>query len=504
MIDQHTSLGEKFLKKWVWLYVFGYIIAPIGYIIKIIISHELSVSEVGIIYGIISLITMISAFNDMGMSESMNHFIPRFLTGKNYGKIKTILCYALIAQMTTWILIAALFFWGANVIANMYFHSPEAVEVLQVFALYFLWINVFQVLSMFFMSVQNTFLNKVIDLFRMSFSLISVVCIWVLSLSSMLYFSYAWIIGLYIWLCIAWVLFYKKYYIPYFYQESIIWEKSFFKEIFSYASIVFLWAQAWTILSQIDMQMILYILGTQEAWYYTNYLSIITIPFLIFGPIFWMLFPVFSELYAQWESKKIQNIKSKLQKNFIAISLHYNFLFFIFAPVIAIILFWEKFIISGYILQYSILFLVFNFLLQINFNIMAWVWKVRERVRIICLAIVFNIVMNIICIHLLWVYGAALATWLWWLLIFILSERSLKTDFRTHISYNFIVKNIIWSGIIGLSFYLIFYSLFQDPWRIQNLCILIAISIIWTLLIWVINKREFINIFQKLKELRLQ
>jgi hypothetical protein len=65
MIDQHTSLSEKFLKKGFWLYLFSFIIAPMGYVIKIILSGELEVSEVGIIYGIISLIVMLSAYNDL-------------------------------------------------------------------------------------------------------------------------------------------------------------------------------------------------------------------------------------------------------------------------------------------------------------------------------------------------------------------------------------------------------------------------------------------------------
>jgi hypothetical protein len=50
MIDQHKTLSEKFIKKGFWLYLFSFIIAPIGYIIKIIISGELSVSELGILY----------------------------------------------------------------------------------------------------------------------------------------------------------------------------------------------------------------------------------------------------------------------------------------------------------------------------------------------------------------------------------------------------------------------------------------------------------------------
>jgi hypothetical protein len=45
MIEQHKTLSEKFLKKGFWLYLFSFIIAPIGYIIKIIVSGEISVSE---------------------------------------------------------------------------------------------------------------------------------------------------------------------------------------------------------------------------------------------------------------------------------------------------------------------------------------------------------------------------------------------------------------------------------------------------------------------------
>ena len=110
MIDQHSSLSEKFLKKGFWLYLFSFIIAPIWYIIKIIVSTELSVSEVWIIYWIISLIMLISAFNDFWMTESLNHFIPKFVSQKRYDKVKTILFFAFSSQIITWIIIWLFFF----------------------------------------------------------------------------------------------------------------------------------------------------------------------------------------------------------------------------------------------------------------------------------------------------------------------------------------------------------------------------------------------------------
>ena len=139
MIDQHNSLSEKFLKKGFWLYLFSFIIAPIWYIIKIIISWELTVSEVWILYGVISLITMLAAYNDLWLTDSINYFIPKFITKKRYDKVKSILVYTLISQMTTWILIALFFFFWADFIANNYFKTNEAAGVLKIFAFFFLW-----------------------------------------------------------------------------------------------------------------------------------------------------------------------------------------------------------------------------------------------------------------------------------------------------------------------------------------------------------------------------
>jgi len=46
MIEKTTSLKEKFIKKWFWLYFFSLLSAPIWYIIKIIISWKLAVEEI--------------------------------------------------------------------------------------------------------------------------------------------------------------------------------------------------------------------------------------------------------------------------------------------------------------------------------------------------------------------------------------------------------------------------------------------------------------------------
>ena len=502
MIDQHASLSEKFLKKGFWLYLFSFIIAPIGYIIKIIISWELTVSEVWILYGIISLITMISAYNDLWMSESLKHFIPKFVTEKKYNKVKSILFYAFFIQIITSILIALFFFFWADYIANNYFKTETAKETLKVFAFFFIGINILQTINSFFMAVQDTFYMKIVDTIRMSFIMISVLFIFFWDISSLNNYSYSRIIWLYIWLIIALFLFYKKYYKKYFKWEKIIIEKKLIKQVARYAWLVFIWASAWTILGQMDMQMIIYILGTKEAGYYTNYLSIIWIPFIIIWPIFWFLFPVFSELHSKKEYNKILLIKQIFTKNFLLIWIMFNFFFFIFAEIIAYTLFWEKFITSWIILKYSILLLIFNFLLQINFNILAWIWKVKDRVKIMFITVVFNFIMNIILIKTIWVQWAALATWFGWVLIYTLSEYFLGKKYRVNFDYISIYKNLFLMWILWYLIYKYWLNIFEWINRINSFFLLGLFFTIWFWIFVIINYNQFKLFIWEIKKIK--
>jgi O-antigen/teichoic acid export membrane protein len=491
MIDQHTTLSEKFLKKGVRLYIFSFIISPIWYVIKIILSWELEVNEIWIIYGVISLISLISAFNDFGMNESLNHFIPDFVTKKRYDKVKSILVYTIIAQMSTWIIIASFFFFWADFIAENYFKTTQAAWILKVFAIYFLWINLFEVNTAFFSSIQNTLYSKLIDLFRMSFMLLATLTIFFLDLWSIVTYSYTWIIWLYMWIIFANSLFYIKYYKKYLTNENILWDKKLLKKIFKYAILVLISAQASTLLWQIDMQMIIYLLGTKDAWYYTNYLSIISIPFMIILPIFSMLFPVFSEMHSKWEYEKIRQVKEIFTKNFLVLWIAFNILFFVFAEIIAYILFWEKFIQSWTILKFSILFLIFNFLAQINWNILAWTWKIKERFKIVLIAIVINFITNLILINYIWVYWSALASWIWWFIIRILWEYYLWKQFYTPFNYKYLFKNIIFISIIWIISYFYIIPLFDNLSRFTSFLYLFIISIVWFSIFAFINKNEF-------------
>lgn len=502
MIDQQNSLSEKFLKKGFWLYVFSFIIAPIWYIIKVILSNDLSVEEIWVLYWIISLITLVAGFNDFWMTESLNKFLPQYITEKRYDKVKALLLYALWTQMVTAIIIFFIFFFWANYIWTNYFKYNDAIEAIKIFSFYFILMNIFQVIWTFFMSVQDTLYSKIWELARMLFVLLFILTLFLNWKWTLINYSYAWLIWLIIWIIVWYILFYNKYYKIYLKWIKADISSKFYKKIFKYAIFVFIWAQASTILWQIDMQMIIYMLWSKDAWLYSNYLSLIWIPFLIITPIFWLLFPIFSEMYSKWEIERINLVKNIFEKNFLWIWIAINILFFLFWEIIAYIFFWEKFIMSWTIIKYSALFLAFNFLLQINFNLLASIWKVKERVVIISYAIIINFILNLVFIKLLWVVWSALATWIWWIYIRYMSEIKLWFEYKSKFNLKYVFKNIIFLSLIWVIIYFILPKEFTSISRIYLFFEVIVISIIYFICYLFINYWDFKFLILEIKRLR--
>jgi len=223
---------------------------------------------------------------------------------------------------------------------------------------------------------------------------------------------------------------------------------------------------------------------------------------MLIGPIFWLLFPIFSELHSKKEFTKIKLVKQIFQKNFLAVGIAFNILFFVMAPVIAYILFGTKFNESWTILRYSILFLTFNFLLQINFNILAWIGKIKVRVKIITIALFFNFIANLLLINIIWVNWAALATWLWWIIIWLLSEYYLWKKYLVSLDYKFLTKNIILMWLLWVFLYYFISPIFEWLWRWISFLLLSLIWIIWLGIFGLINLKEFKGFILEVKRLK--
>lgn len=62
------------------------------------VSRSLSVEDVGLVYSIIGFIGLLSAFNDLGLTEALQYYLPHYIIDKEYGKAKTILVITRVVQ----------------------------------------------------------------------------------------------------------------------------------------------------------------------------------------------------------------------------------------------------------------------------------------------------------------------------------------------------------------------------------------------------------------------
>lgn len=144
---------------------------------------------------------------------------------------------------------------------------------------------------------------------------------------------------------------------------------------------------------------------------------------------------------------------------------------------------------SGVILQYSAFFIICNFLLQINFQILAGVGRIQERVKILSVGLVVNIVFNLLLIRTMGVVGSALAVGISWIPIWYLSHHATRM-YSNGFDKIFFIKNLLLSIIIGgISWYFV-TPLFVGTSRAHGLGLLLIISIITAIPFVIVNLSE--------------
>lgn len=481
-------LGEKLIKKWFWLYFFTLLIAPTGYFIRVLISNSVSVADVGIIYSILWLMGILSAYHDLWLTEALQYHLPKYRISRKYNAFKTSIFFTFIIQMITGVLIALLLFFWASFLATNYFHSPESANIIKIFCLYFLGVNFFNMLYSIYIAFQDVIQYKIVEGIRGYTTLIFTFSFFLLGILNITNFTRAWLIGVGMSILVSWIIFIKKY--GYTLRKwNIERDTTLLKKQVKYAFRVFIGINVINLLGQVDQQFVIYFLWAQSAGYYANYLSLMLAFSVVTGPLLWYLFPLTTELIEKKEYDKLKQLKNILYKYLSVFAISISWLFFILWPEIATILFGQKFLYSGQLLVYSSIFLIFNILFGVNFSLLAGMGKVKQRAKMIGFALLVNIILNLIFIQFWGIIGVIAATIISWIILFILSYRLINKQKNIDFDWWFFMKNLI--GIIIISGILYYFKekifVLEDIYRYKNLWYFVLIGIGYYVCIMGIN-----------------
>lgn len=463
-------LWEKLIKKWFWLYLFSFLVAPAWYIIRVVISNSVSVADVGILYSIVGLVTFLSVYNDLGLTESLQYFLPRYWIKKQYDYIKTSIYLSLFAQFSTGLLIILLLWFGSPWLAQNYFHSSSAEVILKYFCFYFLGINLFQILQSIFVAFQNTFSYQFVDFVRMR-SIVGFTFFFFLTWrQSIEWYSLNRILGLVVGILIAGILFYKNYRKTLL-QGKIVLEKPMIKKYLNYALRCFIWLNVGHIFGQVIQQLVIVILWPESAGYYSNFISLFGISIMLVWPIIGLIFPLVSELITKKDTEKLKNLYTFFYTYFAVFSLLLASFFVVLWPETALVLFGQKFVFSGEMLSWWSIFGIFTIFVGFNFAVIAGMGKIKERVKMLLISVAVVAIVSLIGLYTIWIYWSVLALGSGYVLLFWLSFRLIYKHIKFGVDWKFIVKNTILALILSVWVWIIKSDLFifDDVMRYSNL-----------------------------------
>jgi O-antigen/teichoic acid export membrane protein len=499
-------LWKYILKKSFWLYFFTFIIAPSWYLIKMLLSRSLSVEELWAFYWFLSLLTFLTTYNDLWLTQSLSYFIPKYKSWKEIHRVWQLVFSALWFQILWWIIIWIILFSIKNWLVFSYFQLPELSGIFSILIVNFLILSFFEVIIWFFTSIQDTFNHKLVETVKIWSVLLWVIFfyyIWITWIDYLTGYAISWTV----WTLFAILLWFMTIYCKYkFYFPKAEYDSKYFllvKKFIKYSFRIFIWLNAWNISWNINIQMITYFLSSEQAWYYSVFNSLLQIPQLIITPILGFLFTLFSEFNANDDKKNQWVIIEYLYKLFIVLWIAIWSVFLLFWWEIWSTLFGIKYVVSWEYLQIIALFIPIYYIFAINFAILPWLWNAKKRSLIMWIWVLINFIWNLILINMVWIAWAIISTILsrWFCVfysMFIINKKiTIKFD------YLYYLKNIVF---IFLFFLFIVYSwtsqhIKQASWDILSfIALLLLLTILVFTWIYMINHKEvnkLITIFYK-------
>ena len=68
----------QLLKRLSYVYFFALLVAPLGYLVRILYAKGFTVEEYGTFYALLALFGFLQVFCDLGFSQAIVYFIPKY------------------------------------------------------------------------------------------------------------------------------------------------------------------------------------------------------------------------------------------------------------------------------------------------------------------------------------------------------------------------------------------------------------------------------------------
>jgi len=390
----------------------------IAYIYRIIIARHFGPEIYGMFSIGLMLIGWFYVFSMFGLSEGILRFIPQFRVKKKKNKINNLITFSLFLVTITSTIAGIFLFMSAEYISTQIFNNSQLIIFIKLFSIAVPLSAITQILISVIRAFEKiawySFILNIAQNLTKLFSLI--ILIFIFKNSIILIVSY--ILGIL-------VMFLLSYYVCFFKIPEIHIKKSFKKdilnkELFNYSwplmfSYVILSIFAWT-----DTFLIGFFKDEIFVGIYNSALPLAAL--LSFTPfLFMQLFlPLINRKYTEGSNDEIKELSKQINKWIFIINMPLFFFLVFFPGVILNILFGEAYISAA--IPLSILSIGFFIMSQTetSLNLLKMGKKSKLHLGDILIALIANLLLNMILIPRYGIIGAAIGTSISYIIYFTL------------------------------------------------------------------------------------
>ncbi len=417
-----------------YIFLFSFLASLLSYAIRIVLARNLSIAEYGLFFSVFAFVSFLLQFRDWGLNPALVKYVAAYEAKKQYGKIKSAIYSVFSTQFTLSIIMCAFIIFSAKILAVSFFKDLRAEYLLYYFCLYILISFFVTLLRSYFKGVQKFKIFGLSNFIRMLGILLSVYIFFYFNLG--VYAPvFAYVVGWLVVFIIFLYLFLKDFN---FFNHPYEDRKTVFVKLFKFGIFALFTDFGSKIIESSDTLMLTYFTNLELVGIYNIIIPTSMVLLVFINSIAEMIFPISS---AVWEKNGKNSIRVWLEK---ISKLYYVFI----TPVIISVMFYtEEFlelifkidttpqiIFTMRLLLGGMFFLSFA---NLNNYVIAGMGFPSYTTMAYSISAVVNIILNFILIPKFSILGAASATVISYVIVFLAALRFLKKkiDFRIDIFY---------------------------------------------------------------------
>jgi len=398
---------NKLIKNGLALSVLTVATLPLSYVIRLILSKNLTLEEFGLFFAMISFFSILQSFNDFGFSETQLYFIPKFIEQGRLDKIKATIKTQLINQVVTTFVIGLILTTFAQWFSTTIFHYPEATTLFRLFVLYFIFNDFLQNTHVLFFSHQETAYHGSQEPVRILLSVLLLLIATALFTFDLLIVTWIWV-GVYAVLAISYfVLFILKH--PELFRASSYSPLKIYKEFIPFLLPTILSNNAGLLFSRGTETFLAIVKGVADVGLYNIAKPISNLALAITSPIAQLLKPYISQVHEQKNVDVIRNIILTILNSGVFLLIPFFVILIFYSKESIVFLFGDQFIAASMTLKIISFEIFFNIMNTFIFGIVFGLGLQKSRAKIIYLSSFASLILSLILIPRFGPVGVALA-----------------------------------------------------------------------------------------------